>query len=379
MDDHQTCEIEFEPVQWFLCNHALRITNLTDPLFAAPEAQGDWPSLGCGGAARKSREEVLETILILNLRELLRERLNFLFRGGDYWGIQDVTAVDSLGRFHLFELKRDRVRGVVAEQLGVYLLSGLFQSGDHFLEEQWSMNVERLSAKCWALYLAAAQANERTSSLGKNDVSSWHPSVLSGDEPRFGKSRWQKLYTAGESDTWLIEAMIAKAKARGAQGVTIEMISSWGESTYHQMTATKPSRPKVRPKSQAVIWLVGRGFDREAFEQVRLWRRSGLDARCLFADARQSNRTGQWVICVRREAFPQRGQALDEIAKVQGEIESNTEACRLDLELYESKPPSDTNIQSGGWPLRDATRMVVRGWNDSEKVLYPAPRIEKRA
>lgn len=89
-------------------------------------------------------------------------------------------------------------------------------------------------------------------------------------------------------------------------------------------------------------------------------------------DARQSKRTGCWIICVQREFFPQRDEALESLAANQAAIEGSPEAVRLDLEFYDARPPSDDEIERGGLPLDDETRVVVRGWNDETKVLYRA-------
>ena len=171
-------KMDFEPPRWFVCDHSLRVLDESEWL----QAPADWPSLGVGSDARKAQEEVLETILILNLRRLLREQVTYLCRAGDTWGREDITGVDNLGRFHLFELKRDYVSEDVPEQLGAYLLSRLFKAGDDFLDESWQLN-NGVSAERWALFLAAAHANERTSNIGRRFVNESHPGIRSGFEP----------------------------------------------------------------------------------------------------------------------------------------------------------------------------------------------------
>jgi hypothetical protein len=196
--------------------------------------------------------------------------------------------------------------------------------------------------------------------------------VRSGATKAFGEARWHHLIEGGETEAWLTTAMLEKAKSRGAPHVSGSDVATWAATTYSELTATRPAIPRVRPRSRAVIWLVGRSFDPAVFRQVRLWRRAGLDARCLILDARQSKRTGRWIICVQREFFPQRDEALESLAANQAAIEGSPEAVRLDLEFYDARPPSDDEIERGGLPLDDETRVVVRGWNDETKVLYRA-------
>ncbi|MEL7667776.1 MAG: hypothetical protein AAGU73_06210 [Actinomycetota bacterium] len=365
-----------EEPQWFICDHSLQIVNLDDPLPCEPEDSGDWPSLGSGAGARKALEEVLESILVLNLRDLLRERVRFLYRAGDHWGIEDITGLDNLGRFHLFELKRDIVSGKVTEQLATYLLRNLFEPGDDYLSEKWALNREYLTVGRWALYLAAALANTRTSNIGLNDVNEWHSSVVSGVVPPFTKTSWRRLSVDTKYEgiyRWSTEAMIAKATAtRGVTGVDTATVSEWAATAQRRLAGTKPTRPRVRPNGQAVIWLVGRGFDEAVFEQVRLWRRAGIDARCLLMDARQSERTGQWVVRVQRERFPEREQALEVVSSMQAAIERDPQSRSLDLRFYHTRAPSNPYVQDGGMPRREETSVVLLDDKGRETTLFPA-------
>lgn len=365
--------LEFEPPRWYLCDHSLKVSNLGDPLLSAPLE--DWPARGTGISARKAQEEVLETILILNLQTLLRERLHYLCRAGDIWGIQDIAAVDDLGRFHLFELKRDRVGAAVTEQLGMYVLRHLFEPSDRVLDQFWEANLGVIEER-WALYLAAALANTRTSNVGRHDVNEWHPSVLprGGAEP-FTLATWGRLHPSTEPAAceWCTEAMIAKAiQVRGVCGVSAGLVRDWAKSTYRELTKQKPLLPRTIPVSRAVFWLVGTDFDPEVYEQVRLWRRAGLDARCVKIDARQSARTGQWVVRMQREAFQERDRALEVASSRIKTAAKGGESGRLDLRFYETRPASDTNLIRGGTPLHGRVEVVLLASDGTQTVLYPA-------
>jgi hypothetical protein len=372
----QQYSLDFEDPQWFICDHALQIVNLHDPMESPPEDSGDWPPLGTGEQARRALEEVMESILVLNLPGLLRERVEFLYRAGDTWGIEDITGLDNLGRFHLFELKRDGLSKKVTEQLATYLLGNLFKSGDEYMDDRWSLHQQLLTVGRWALYLAAALANTRTSNLGYREVNQWHPAILSGADPPFTKSRWDRL----SHDTsyeglykWGTEAMVAKATAtRGVTGIDATMVYEWAAGIKERLGRSKPERPRVRPEGQVVIWLVGRSFNEAVFDRVRLWRRAGIDARCLLMEARQSLRTGQWVVRVQREKFPEREQALDAIARMQAAIEADPGAKDLVLEFYETRAPSNTDLSSGGMPLREKTKVVLRDQAGKQQVIFRA-------
>ena len=154
-------------------------------------------------------------------------------------------------------------------------------------------------------------------------------------------------------------------------GVTEEMIADWARAIHFELTSHKPARPRVRPTGEAVIWLVGRGIDPGAQQRVRLWRRAGLDARCLIVDARQSPTTGQWIACVRREEFPERDEALDFIESHPELIEGDVRVERLELRFYESRAASSTDLAGGGLPLGAATQVALCGKGGRERQLYP--------
>ena len=162
-----------------------------------------------------------------------------------------------------------------------------------------------------------------------------------------------------------------KEKRRGVVGVTDGMIADWAKAIHSDLTSRKPARPRVRPTGEVVIWLVGRGIDPGALQRVRLWRRAGLDARCLIVDARQSPETGQWIVQVQREEFPERDKALDCIASHQESIEDDDWVKRLELRFYESRAASSTDLAGGGLPLGPSTQAAMCGTGGRERPLYP--------
>lgn len=335
---------------WYVCDERLRITNADSPLTEAP---ADWP----GAESDKAKEEVLETLLILNLQTLLDEDLRFLFRAGDYWGLQDITALDPLGRVHLFELKKGKINNRVPQQLASYLLPNLFAGGREYARWTWQLNRDRLDATRWELYYAAALANERTSNIGRKYVNETR-----GDD-QLTESEWKALYKQNESGALITRALLAKAEGRCASP-TLEQVADWGAATRAELVGEVPAMPHVWTEPGGVIWLVGRTVDADALEEIRKWRQAGVDARAACVDARQSQSDGRWIIRVTRENYPERRALLQ---KVGAELPSLVEHVAVDgpgplfghklrIKLYEEVAASKANKPGGGGALgSDAT------------------------
>ena len=223
----------------------------------------------------------------------------------------------------------------------------------------WDLKSKTLTVDRWLSYLTAAQANERTSNLGRGYVNQHHPQITAGELERFTKTSWANAFERKTSDTRRSEALISVAQRKCAEVPSLATHRRMAQEIVHEFSANRPIRPVVRPKRQAVIWLVGRGFSRSVFEDVRMWRRAGIDARCLDLDARQSKRTGLWSIRVKREKFPHRTLLLSKLAIQQESIESIPAANHLRIHLYTKGRPSDTNLEQGGLPLGSNAHVVV--------------------
>jgi len=70
--------IEWEEQRWFTCNRRLVVENPDAPLEKEPSC---WTEAKV--AKRCAQEEVVETLIILNLPVLLGEDVTYLFRAGD--------------------------------------------------------------------------------------------------------------------------------------------------------------------------------------------------------------------------------------------------------------------------------------------------------
>ncbi len=331
---------------YYVCDERLMIK---EELRRRPD---DWPSLKVGQA----QEEVLETLLVLNLEKLLDDDVRFLFRAGDYWRLQDITGVDPLGRIHLFELKRDAINGAVTKQLSAYLLSSMFEDARAYARRMLALNEELLTRERWKLYLTAALANVRTANIGRDFVNKNLPAS-------YTKGQWSALKSS-DKRLQLLAAIRSRSQRRGVKLLNDKELMEWATDVQLRTKASLPPQLPLRVRSAGVIWLVGRSFNEEALRQVREWRSAGLDARMLLVDARQSEEDRLWNLRVVKEDFPERRALVHCVAEDLQEMEADTKSQRaadpgapeLVLSLYQEKHPSSRDSPRLGALLRAQAR-----------------------
>ena len=358
----QMTAIEWEDHCWYTCNRWLEVTDSGAPLAKAPTGWAD-----AKAAKRCAQEEVVETLMVLNLPVLLGEDVRYLFRAGDYWGLQDISAIDPLGRIHLFELKKAGISGDVTEQLGHYLLSSLFRSAPHYAKWLRGLSEERIRGARWALYLAAAMANERTANIGLKYVEAHNRD----ESDRLTKGQWSELLKPREGEATtaaqdlLLDALRAAATTAGATVPTTPELLEWGERLASQLVPRAVEAPPVWVEPNCVIWVVGTHFHQAAEDSIRRWRGAGVDARALEVEARQAA-DGTWMIRVRRENFPERREVLSKVKanltsaleRVRQERTNDPAVLALRVNLYERIVPSKASKSkvAGGRPLRVGAR-----------------------
>lgn len=351
---------------FYTCDARLRV--------AADDEGSTTPPPGWSEAA-PAQEEALETLLVLNLRKVLGEDVEFLFRAGDYWGLQDITAIDSLGRIHLMELKKGKIDAKVVEQLSAYLLRTMFDDGVVFARRMAGLNRVLLKAERWAVYLAGALANQRTTVLGPKAYRT-HVS-----DPGHGEAltdyAWSKQ-TPAQRVARNRQTLRALVEARGWPVLSPTALDAWGEEVRGQCQPPDIHSPPFRVRRSGVIWLVGRRVDEGALKQVQRWRRAGVDARPLVMDARQCRQSGRWMLRVLREDYPERAALIRQVA---ASVAANTlpEApfrataerpmgYQLELELYEKPPASSRSMNRGGAALRSRARAYLYNHTREEPV-----------
>ncbi len=333
--------VEWEPSVWYECDARLRAARPRHPQEEVQLAQ-----LHKKGV--RAKEEVLETLVILNLQTILEEPLRFLVRAGDYWGLQDITAVDPLGRVHLFELKKDSIGRDVPAQLATYLLTNMFTDAREYASWAWSLNKRLLHGERWALYLAAALVNERTTTFGRKAL------YRELGIARITDGCWKKMNQNGEAAALKLRALLAMT-GQTHQLPSLPELHRWADATARSLLGDRPELPLVTIQPHGAIWLVGRSFADDALEQVAQWRRAGVDARFIEVDARQVEADGRWIIRVRREAYPERRELLDRVYR---------EGAALLAEHDQTAGPSSPPLQI---KLRLYNRLAASKMKKSEK------------
>jgi len=362
--------------RFYLCDAQLRMS--ADDTGSSDPPKG-WDE------SDQAQEEVLETLVILNLHKLLAEDVSFLFRAGDYWGLQDITAIDRLGRLHLMELKKDKIDAKVTEQLAAYLLRTMFDDGVVFAHRMASLNRKHLEAERWAVYLAGVLANERTTVVGPKAYRT-HVSDLGFGEA-LTDHEWKQQTTSARLNRQCLTLLeIAAGQGRGT--LSLKALHSWAEQVLQTSQPPAIPAPPFRIRCPNVIWLIGRRVDEAALEQVRMWRRAGVDARPLVVDARRCRQTGRWMLRVLREDFPERAALIRHVAVTnetgklpKGAFRATNDqptGYELELKLYETLPPSSPKLKAGGAALgKKVKAFLYDNLNEEPVKIWSAKGLER--
>ena len=217
-------------------------------------------------------------------------------------------------------------------------------------------------------------ANLVTHTSGCNVVNSDHPAVVAGSRPAIRDSQWTGMTIEVQREL-LIEAMLNRAATeRGVRPPSRESITAWAEGTRRRLVGGEPRLPTLAPRQRAVIWLVGRDFDKGVFDRIRLWRSAGVDARCLVADARQSQATGRWMLRLQHEDFPERRGVLDQLAERFAAWDARAAGHELRLHFYEKRSASERDLSVGGRPLGGGASAALHDMHRDTPVETVAPR-----
>ena len=355
--------------RYFTCDERLRIAD-DDP--------GDTRPPPGWAKAQQALEEPMETLVVLNLQKLLGDDVSFLFRAGDYWGLQDITGLDALGRIHLMELKKDKIDNKVTQQLGAYLLRTMFDGRANFVRRMAEHNKRGFTDSRWAVYLAGALANVRTTTVGPKDYYALISAL--GRGPALSDSQWKNQGEV-ERQARQVTTLMAMVAERGQATLSNASFDAWGREVLSMTRPEVPPSLPLRVRSPGVIWLIGRRIDEAALHQIRLWRRSGVDARPLCVDARQSTDTGRWMVRLLTEHFPERQALVRQVATGIGtlteplfhEDQDRPIGYELRLSLYGRPPASSRDLNAGGEPLHDGARAYLYGPTVEEPVAVWAP------
>jgi len=300
----------------------------------------DPPAGWSKSSAGRVHEETLQTLLSLHLSEVSCEPVQLVGKAGDYWGGADIVGLDTLGRVHLFELKRGRVSEEAARQLSYYMLRHVFDEPARFIEHRWNplgksdLRVERLSET-----IAGALAGQQTHNVGYFFVREWAKAAITS------KSAWQKQ-SYEEKHPLLLKALLEKAKERLDQVPTreeiVEITNGWRSRLWSE---GGPARSAFVCERPVVIWLVGAGFTPGVEEEIRRWRAAGVDARCLQAEVRFSSQRDGLTLRVAREEAPGRVTLVRLLEQWAASNGASNAPVKLTVQLYVEARPSDKGKQ----------------------------------
>ncbi len=310
-------------------------------------------------------EEVIETFLAFHLGQLTAEPVTVFARGGDYWGICDLMALDTFGRFHLFEVKKGTVNATVAEQLSNYLLTYLFADAEALLRDWWPRYRTDVLGDRLALHLAGALAELRTVNLGRKFVSRWAYLRSAPETPdqMARQSQWLKMPPVRRKEL-LIDALLRYAVEHThldrAEVPDLQSLNAIADAWARKLGPTEnPPQPALIADRKTVIWLVGRTIHPAARERIRLWRRAGIDARWLAVEVRRDEHRANWHLRVESERAPQRAELSLKLLEWIRQDAGQHRLGRVKFELYEHRVPSNTQLDLGGTLARECRATVT--------------------
>ncbi len=304
-------------------------------------------------AQPKPHEETLQTLLAFHLTEICGESLTLAGTAGDYWGGADITGFDSLGKVHLFELKRHTVNQDSAHQLLYYLLRHIFDDPAKFINA-WiqRMRDKELQISRLSKTIAGVLAGHRTDNIGDAFVREQLASVT------ISKAAWKKL-DEERQQSLSIAALLELAKRNFKNVPTPEQLEDIAKQWHKRLHSTLTSFPQTATAcaSPIVIWLVGSKFTDDAEHEIRKWRAAGLDARCLQAEVRFSAQQNGLILRVQSEKFPERTELMQCLREWFGNNNSD-DIAKISLHLYHQARPSNKMKNEDGLPLAQPYALI---------------------
>ncbi|HYX07114.1 MAG TPA: hypothetical protein VE912_10320 [Bacteroidales bacterium] len=259
-------------------------------------------------------EEELVTILMLWSEFLTGTKLNFLYRpnrGTD--GGEDLIAVDSIGRIHIFECKKDKIDLKTMMQVRYYLMSHIFQNADDYKSR--TIRKSAFSQSKIFSYLNALQdqgkSSENNNKLLKTAASNWYNK--------------DQFYLATNKDEY---------------------------------------RKKIFDKKDLLVnknyvyWLVAPEIDEKCYNEINLLRSSGNDVRVLSLDIRKKviDKKMNIFIQFQKEVAKQRDEIDTKLLNFANNVKINPKLKKenwngtkiLHIEYYEKDRPSSPKKIGGG-------------------------------
>ncbi len=328
-------------------------------------------------------EDVMQTFLWLHAADFTGEPITIFARSGKEWGVADLMGIDTIGRIHLFELKKHTVTASVANQLTHYLLAHLFEDPCELLG-YWKDKFPAAVLEDVPAYLASAVADERLDILGPRFIAQSEGRDAAGIAA-FEKE-WDHHLSPGARTMRLLDALRTKGQMR--RGLPLDAIPTQDAfldlaRQWRRKLDPLPELDRERPfrlQERLVLWLVGPRVAGDALERIRSWRRAGVDARWLEIDVQPAPASLEWNVRVRREWAPHRTAVVKEKwplvqAALQKWIDKRPDdrgRCSISLQFYDRRRPSDPGDEGGGLNAECRAMLCAPGRDPAEIVSVSA-------
>ena len=296
----------------------------------------------------RSVEATIETLLARNLQVFTGLPIQLVRRAYQIDPSADIAATDSVGRVHLFELKKGSFSPQDAAQLNQYLLGNVFADADEYLGAAFSDAQTQRTADWLARCVTGVWANHHGPGTAykkvRNELGVDNP-LFQHDGRPLSKYRWTRLSRASQRRL-IHAALTTHASRHGLTVPDLDRIEEVAEKWADDLQKGPLARPVLTAERRLVLWLVGSSISQGALERVRQWRRAGIDARPLRIEARSDG--GRWVVRVSREPIPQRDMAERELLEQAASWDKAPTTVKVGF--YEERAPSK-HQRHGGHPL----------------------------
>jgi len=317
--------------------------SITDELVVSPPS----PNRPSSWSGRKSIEATVETLLALNLTTLTGIPLRLLKRASPIEASADIIATDALHRIHIFELKKGSISGQSAAQLEQYLLRYVFADPDAFINAMADLGGPQVTEIQLARDIAGVWANERVGIVGYKkivrELGEGH-ALLNPGGRRLSKYAYSNKLSDEDKLDLFYATLTVHAQKRNLVMPDFDEVKRVAK-LWSELFADEPlpASGGLTARKRLVLWLVGSSISDDAIERVRLWRRSGVDARVLQVAGRSDGK--RWTLGVRREHAPQRTEA--EMRILERAASESGEQRIVKVEFYDRKAASQHSRHGG--------------------------------
>ena len=324
-------------------------------------------------------EEVLETMLLLHFEALFGASPVRVVCASPMSSQPDVIALDGLGRVHLVEAKKDKVKVGDFDQALQYALRYIFHDARIGLfNKQPPDPTEWLAGRICGLWSgvrsdtlgprAAGAALAKQDRTLKTKLREHFGPLSRGSGRLWGTKTWEDFGPRKRSSaTYQLAHSAARMRLKTFASQTKRRRPSFpAEEALWPLAERWAERLPIGPSARRlgedeltfdanrplVLWLVGPSFSGNVEEKARAYRALGMDVRLLQANVLSPPGEARWFMDVHRERFAARDDIERQLAELAASASVDTaRPPRLVMRLYRVKSPSDRGEAAFGTPL----------------------------